>query len=65
MEYLRAGKYEDAAKEYLNAKEYRESVKQKSGIAPRMEKLASAIRTEGQRKAKAQAASAQTTQAPR
>jgi GH24 family phage-related lysozyme (muramidase) len=65
MEYLRAGKYEDAAKEYLNAKEYRESVKQKSGIAPRMEKLASAIRTEGQRRAKTQAASAQTTQAPR
>ncbi len=64
MEYLRAGKYEDAAKEYLNAREYRESVKQKSGIAPRMEKLASAIKTEGQRKAKTQAASTQTTQAP-
>jgi GH24 family phage-related lysozyme (muramidase) len=64
MEHLRAGKYEDAAKEYLNAREYRESVKQKSGIAPRMENLAAAIRTEGQRRAKTQAASTQTTQVP-
>ena len=62
MKLLRAGKYEEAAKEYLNAREYRESLKQKTGIAPRMEKLANAIKREGQLRKKA--AEEKTTQAP-
>ena len=65
MEHLRAGRFEDAAKEYTNAKEYRESVRDKTGIANRMDNLVKAIRMEGQRRAKTQAASSQTTQAPR
>ncbi len=65
MEHLRAGRFEDAAKEYTNAKEYRESVRDKTGIAKRMDNLVNAIRMEGQRRAKTQAASSKTTQAPR
>ena len=63
LKLLNAGKFDDAAKEYLNAKEYRESVKNKTGIAKRMENLTNAIKMEGQRRAKIQAASGQTTQA--
>jgi GH24 family phage-related lysozyme (muramidase) len=55
---LNAGEFDAAAKEYLNAKEYRESVKNKTGIAKRMDNLANAIKMEGQRRAKARAASA-------
>ena len=58
LKLLNAGKFDDAAKEYLNAKEYRESVKNKTGIAKRMDNLANAIKMEGQRRAKARAASA-------
>lgn len=65
MQHLRAGKFEDAAQEYLNAKDYRESVRDETGIAKRMKNLSDAIRMEGQRRAKSQAASKQTTQAPR
>jgi hypothetical protein len=65
MQHLRAGKFEDAAQEYLNAKDYRESVRDETGIAERMKNLSDAIRMEGQRRAKSQAASKQTTQAPR
>jgi GH24 family phage-related lysozyme (muramidase) len=54
MQLLRAGKFEESAKEYLNATEYRESVKNKTGIAKRMENLANAIKTESLRKAKTQ-----------
>jgi len=54
MEHLRAGRYEDAAKEYLNAKEYREAKAKKLGTAKRMENLAAAIRTEGSRRAQSQ-----------
>jgi hypothetical protein len=63
MEHLRAGRFEDASKEYLNAKEYRESVRDETGIAKRMENLSNAIKMEGQRRAKARAASARTTPA--
>jgi GH24 family phage-related lysozyme (muramidase) len=65
MQHLRAGKFEEAAQEYLNAKDYRESVRDETGIAKRMKNLSDAIRMEGQRRAKSQAASKQTTQAPR
>ena len=65
MQHLRAGRFEDAAQEYLNAKDYRESVRDETGIANRMKNLSDAIRREGQRRAKSQAASTQTTQAPR
>ena len=54
MQHLRAGKYEDAANEYLNADEYRKSKAQKTGIAGRMENLANAIKKEGQRRAQSQ-----------
>ena len=54
MEHLRAGRYEDAANEYLNAKEYREAKEKKLGTATRMENLANAIRKEGQRRSQAQ-----------
>jgi hypothetical protein len=54
MEHLRAGRYEEAAKEYLNAKEYREAKAKKLGTAKRMENLATAIRTEGSRRAQSQ-----------
>lgn len=54
MQHLRAGKYEDAAKEYLNADEYREAKAKKLGTAKRMENLANAIRKEGQRRSQAQ-----------
>ena len=55
MQHLRAGKYQEAANEYLNAKEYREAKAKKSGIAGRMENLANAIKMEGQRRSQAQA----------
>lgn len=57
MEHLRAGRYEEAAKEYLNAKEYREAKAKKLGTAKRMENLATAIRTEGSRIAQSQGSS--------
>lgn len=61
MEHLRAGRYEDAAKEYLNAKEYRESKAKGTGIAGRMENFANALRKEAARKAQSQASPRQTT----
>lgn len=54
MEHLRAGRYEDAANEYLDADEYREAKAKKLGIATRMENLSNAIRKEGQRRSQAQ-----------
>ena len=63
MQHLRAGRFEDAAQEYLNAKDYRESVRDKTGIAPRMQSLADAIKTEPERQKKRQQSSLQTTQA--
>jgi GH24 family phage-related lysozyme (muramidase) len=64
VEKLNKGDYEGAATEYLNAKEYRDSVKNKTGIANRMQNLANAIRTEPERQKKRQQSSQQTTQAP-
>lgn len=48
MASLRAGDYETAADQYLQAKEYETAVKQKSGIAPRMKNLSDAIKREGE-----------------
>ena len=64
VEKLNKGDYEGAATEYLNAKEYKDSVKNKTGIANRMQNLANAIRTEPERQKKRQQSSQQTTQAP-
>lgn len=64
VEKLNKGDYEGAATEYLNAKEYKDSVKNKTGIATRMQNLANAIRTEPERQKKRQQSSQQTTQAP-
>jgi GH24 family phage-related lysozyme (muramidase) len=64
LKKLSAGDFSGASTEYLNAKDYRESVRDKTGIAPRMKKLADAIRTEPERQKKRQQSSQQTTQAP-
>jgi GH24 family phage-related lysozyme (muramidase) len=60
---LNQGKFEEAAGEFINAKEYRESVKQKSGIYKRMDALADAIKKEGARQ-RSRSSSQQTTQGP-
>lgn len=49
LQKLNQGDFEGAATEYLNAKDYRESVRDKTGIAPRMKALSDAIRTESTR----------------
>lgn len=61
MEHLRAGRYEEAAKEYLNADEYRKSKAKGTGIAGRMENLANAIRREAHRRAQSQDSPEQTS----
>jgi LysM repeat protein len=48
MKLLRAGDFEGAATEFLNAEDYRKSVQEKTGIAGRMKTLADAMRREGQ-----------------
>jgi LysM repeat protein len=48
MKLLRAGDFEGAATEFLNAEDYRKSVQEKTGIAGRMRNLADAMRREGQ-----------------
>jgi len=52
--YLSEGKYEEAAKEFLDNKEYKDAATDPRifGIRARMEKVANAIRTEGERKKK-------------
>jgi GH24 family phage-related lysozyme (muramidase) len=64
LKKLSAGDFSGASTEYLNAKDYRESVRDKTGIAPRMQKLADAIKTEPERQKKRQQSSQQTIQAP-
>jgi GH24 family phage-related lysozyme (muramidase) len=63
LKKLNAGDFSGASTEYLNAKDYRESVRDKTGIAPRMQSLADAIKTEPERQKKRQQSSLQTTQA--
>jgi GH24 family phage-related lysozyme (muramidase) len=63
LKKLSAGDFSGASSEYLNAKDYKDSVKQKTGIAPRMQKLADTIKTEPERQKKRQQSSQQTTQA--
>ena len=60
---LNSGDFEGAADEYLNAKDYRNSVRDKTGIAGRMKNLSDAIRTEPLRQ-KQRRSPSQTTQAP-
>jgi len=67
---LNQGKYNEAANEYLNSTEYREAKGTKDtkpknpGLAPRMENLANAIRTEVQRRKERQQSSQSTNQVP-
>ena len=63
VKMLNSGDFEGAANEYLNADEYRTSIKQKTGIAPRMKALSDAIRTESTHQQQKKSSS-QTTQAP-
>lgn len=46
MEYIRGGKYKEAAKEFLDNDEYRAAVKAKTGVAGRMNKLAGLLNRE-------------------
>lgn len=43
IEYINAGEWKAAAKEFLNNKEYKEAVKKGYGTGPRMKKIADAI----------------------
>lgn len=60
IKLINAGDFEKAASEFLNAKDYRESVAKKTGIAKRMENLATALKKEGARQ-QAQRSDQQTT----
>lgn len=61
MAHLRAGRFEEAAKEYLNADEYRKSKAAGTGIAGRMDNFANALRTEASRRARSQGSPQKTT----
>lgn len=63
MSLLNQGKFEEAAGEFINAKEYRESIKQKTGIYKRMDALANALKKEAARQ-QSRSSSQQTTQGP-
>jgi GH24 family phage-related lysozyme (muramidase) len=52
LKLINRGDLSGAANEYLNAKEYRESKLNKTGIAARMDNLANALRTEAARQNK-------------
>jgi hypothetical protein len=45
---LNAGDLTGAASEFLNAREYRESIRDKTGIAKRMENLSNAMKEEAE-----------------
>lgn len=60
---INKGEFEQAATEFLNAKDYRDSLKEKTGIASRMEKLSDALKKEAQLRKRQQPGS-QTTQVP-
>lgn len=61
LEHINKGQYDEASKEFLNAKDYRESVAQKTGVAKRMENLSNALKKEAELHKKRLAS--QTTQA--
>ena len=61
MAHIRAGKFEEAAKEYLNADEYRKSKAAGTGIAGRMDNFANALRKEASRRAQSQGSPQKTT----
>ena len=48
IKLINEGKFSEAAKEFLNNNEYRKSVAEETGVAPRMEAVASALQNEGQ-----------------
>lgn len=50
VQMINTGDFSGASSEYLNAKDYRESVKQKTGIAGRMQKLSDTLKTESTRR---------------
>jgi hypothetical protein len=52
LKHLNAGKFDEAGKEFLNASDYRNSVKQKTGIAGRMKALSDAMISEPTRQKK-------------
>ena len=52
VKYLNAGQYAEAGKEFLNADDYRNSVKEKTGIAGRMKALSDAMVSEPTRQKK-------------
>jgi len=47
LELMNSGDFKAAAEEYLNNNEYRKSKKEKTGVAPRMERNAAAYRSYG------------------
>ena len=49
--FIREGKFEEAAEEFLDHDEYRAAKKSGSGVATRMEALSSLLREEGRKKA--------------
>lgn len=50
VQMINSGDFYGASNEYLNAKDYRESVKQKTGIAQRMKNLSDVLKTESSRR---------------
>jgi hypothetical protein len=52
VKHLNAGKFAEAGKEFLNASDYRNSVKEKTGIAARMQALSDAMISEPTRQKK-------------
>lgn len=51
MGFIREGKFNEAAKEFLNNNEYRAAKESGSGVASRMESLANLLNEEGRKKA--------------
>lgn len=49
VQMINRGDFSGASSEYLNAQDYRESVKNKTGIAGRMKKLSDTLKTESSR----------------
>lgn len=54
---INKGEFEQAATEFLDAKDYRDSLQQKTGIAGRMEKLSNALKKEAQLRKRQQSGS--------
>lgn len=61
---LNSGDYQGFARHYIDAKDYRESKAEDTGIYKRMDRLADAAKTEAARQKKLQQSSKSTTQVP-